>query len=79
LQSNKHYLLFLLLLIIGGISGHAQEDRIVALPIKVVQDTIIAPLFTESDLKSELVNDSTKVDTVKTKPPLLLDIIKYKA
>ncbi len=79
MQSNKHYLLFLLLLIIGGISGHAQEDRIVPLPIKAVEDTIVAPIFTESDLRSELVNDSTKVDTTKTKPPLLLDIIKYKA
>ncbi|MBT8298142.1 MAG: LPS-assembly protein LptD [Maribacter sp.] len=79
MQSNKHYLLFLLLLIIGGISGHAQEDRIVALPIKAVEDTIVAPILIESDLKSELVNDSTQVDTVKTKPPLLLDIIKYKA
>ncbi|NNK18802.1 MAG: LPS-assembly protein LptD, partial [Maribacter sp.] len=79
MQSNKHYLLFLLLLIIGGISGHAQEDRIVALPIKAVEDTIVAPILIESDLKSELVNDTTQVDTVKTKPPLLLDIIKYKA
>jgi len=79
LQSNKHYLLFLLLLIIGGIFGRAQEDRIVPLPIKAVEDTIVAPIFTERELKSELVNDSTKVDTTITKPPLLLDIIKYKA
>ena len=79
MQSNKHYLLFLFLLIIGGISGHAQEDRIVPLPIKAIEDTIVAPLFTESELKSELVNDSTQVDTTKTKPSLLLDIIKYKA
>ena len=79
LQSNKHYLLFLFLLIIGGISGHAQEDRIVPLPIKAEPDTIVAPLLTEAVFMKEFTNDSTKVDTVQTKPPLLLDVIKYKA
>ena len=79
MQSNKHYLLFLFLLIIGGISGHAQEDRIVPLPIKAEPDTIVAPLLTEAVFMKEFTNDSTKVDTVQTKPPLLLDVIKYKA
>ena len=79
LQSNKHYLLFLLLLIIGGISGRAQEDKIVPLPIKAVEDSIVAPLLTEAEYNKKFINDSTTVDTVTTKPPLLLDIIEYKA
>ena len=79
LQSNKHYLLFLLLLIIGGLSGRAQEDKIVPLPIKAVEDTIVAPLLTKAEYNKKFINDSTAVDTVKTKPPLLLDIIEYKA
>ncbi len=79
LQSNKQYLLFIFLLIIGSGIGHAQEDKIVPLTIKVEQDTIFAPLLTEAELRKETGNDSTEVDTTKTKPPLLLDVIKYKA
>ncbi|MGB5434397.1 MAG: putative LPS assembly protein LptD [Maribacter sp.] len=79
MQSNKHYLLFLFLLIIGGISTRAQEDKVVPLPIKAVEDTIVAPLLSTAEFNKEFVNDSLKVDTVQTKPPLLLDIIKYKA
>ncbi|PIE99811.1 MAG: organic solvent tolerance protein OstA [Maribacter sp.] len=79
MQSNKHYLLFPFLLLIGGVFGYAQEGGIVPLPIKAEQDTITAPLLTEAGLLKGTMTDSTVVDTVKTKPPLLLDVIKYKA
>ena len=79
MQSNKHYLLFLLLLIFGGYFVHAQEDRIVPLPIKDEQDTIIAPLLTLEVLHDSITGGKQAIDSTNSKPPLLLDNIKYKA
>lgn len=75
MQSNKHYLLFLFLLLIGTLSGLAQEDKIISLPIKAEKDTIIAPLFPAPIKKDTVLSDSTAIGT----SPLLLDKIKYKA
>ena len=80
LQSNKHPFLFLLLLLLGGSVMSAQEDRPVPLPIKAAPDSIIAPLYPAPIKKDTLaLLDSTAVDTVPGKEPLLLDQIKYKA
>lgn len=79
LQSNKHHLLFLLLLFVGTVSVFAQEDKIVPLPIKAYNDSIVAPLFPKPVVKDTTATDSTKVDSLNSKQPLLLDKIKYKA
>lgn len=57
----------------------AQEDLIKPLPIKVVEDTIAAPLLPPNILNDSIVRDSSQVDSVQGKQPLLLDKIKYKA
>ena len=79
LQSNKHHFLFLILLLIGTLSGLAQEDRLVALPIKAEPDTIVAPLFPAPLQNDTISRDSTFVDSVGGNKPMLLDKIKYKA
>lgn len=79
MQSNKHNLLFLFLLLFGALSASAQEDKIVPLPIKADKDTIVAPLFPIPVTKYATTIDSTKTDSINTKQPLLLDKIKYKA
>ena len=79
MQSNKHHVLFLLLLLFGAITASAQEDQIKPLPIVAQRDTIIAPLLPDPKLKDTILNDSTKIDSLNSKPPLLLDKIKYKA
>ncbi len=79
LQSNKHHFLFLILLLIGTLSGLAQEDRLVALPIKAEPDTIVAPLFPAPLQNDTISRDSTLVDSVGGNTPMLLDKIKYKA
>lgn len=61
------------------LSGLAQEDQIVILPIKAEPDTIVAPLFPIPILNDTILNDSTRVDSINGKKPLLLDKIKYKA
>ncbi len=58
---------------------HSQEDKIVPLPIKAVQDTIVAPLFPIPTMKDSIAGDSLQTDSINGKPPLLLDKIKYKA
>ncbi len=74
LQSNNHHLLFLFLLFISVLAASAQEGQIVPLPIKVIKDTIIAPLYPAP------VSDSiAQQDSTKAKAPLLLDKITYKA
>lgn len=78
LQSNKHFL-FLLLLLVGSIWVNAQEDQIIPLPIKAEKDTIIAPLFPISALPNGIPNDSTQTDSLNKKESILLDKIKYKA
>ena len=79
MQSNKHHVLFLLLLLFGAFIATAQEDQIKPLPIVGYRDTIKAPLMPDPKLKDTIVSDSAKIDTVAGKPPLLLDKIKYKA
>lgn len=49
------------------------------MPIVAHRDTIIAPLFPDPKLKDSQLTDSTKIDSLNKKPPLLLDQIKYKA
>tara|TARA_R110002049_G_scaffold240425_1_gene413929 strand:+ start:196474 stop:199176 length:2703 start_codon:yes stop_codon:yes gene_type:complete len=79
LQSNKHYLLFLLLLFIGTLFGVAQEDQIIPLPIKAQEDTIVAPILLVNPLTSNIVKDSVSSDSSTVKQSVLLDKIKYKA
>lgn len=79
MQSNKHYLLFLLLLLFGTLFIFAQEDPIKPLPIKAVNDSIVAPLLPPDIARDSTVVDSTEVDSLNGKQPLLLDKIKYKA
>ncbi|WP_223826535.1 putative LPS assembly protein LptD [Flagellimonas sp. S3867] len=57
----------------------AQEDLIKPLPIKIVEDSISAPLLPPNILNDSIALDSAQVDTVQGKQPLLLDKIKYKA
>ncbi|RTE53828.1 LPS-assembly protein LptD [Arenibacter aquaticus] len=79
MQSNKHHVLFLLLLLFGAFIATAQEDQIKPLPIVGYRDTIKAPLMPDPKLKDTIVSDTAKIDTLAGKPPLLLDKIKYKA
>ena len=79
MQSNKHLLVFLFVLLCGIASLTAQEDLIKPMPIKAVQDSITAPLLPANILDDSIVVDSTEADTTAGKEPLLLDKIKYKA
>ena len=81
MQSNKHHILFLLLLFMGIISVFAQEDPIKPLPIKAIKDTIIAPELPNSIVQDTVLakQDSIQVDSLNGTPPLLLDKIKYRA
>jgi hypothetical protein len=78
LQSNKHLLLFLLVLFVGAFSSHAQEDKVIPLNIGVARDTIAAPLMPRPVVRDSIRSDSLAKDTLQ-KPPLLLDKIVYKA
>ncbi|MEO1011946.1 MAG: putative LPS assembly protein LptD [Bacteroidota bacterium] len=75
----RQYLIFLLLLLIGFTWGYSQEDKIVPLPIKAEEDTLVAPILTFEDLPEDIVRDTIQTDTLEKKEPLLLDKIKYKA
>ncbi|WP_318345090.1 putative LPS assembly protein LptD [Flagellimonas baculiformis] len=79
MQANKHLLVFLFVLLCGKATLTAQEDPIVPLPIKVVGDTLTAPLLPANILNDSIAVDSVETDTVPEKQPLLLDKIKYKA
>ncbi|CAM4380634.1 putative LPS assembly protein LptD [Zobellia nedashkovskayae] len=79
MQSNKHFFLLLVLLLVGTFSSLAQEDGLIPLPIKAEKDTIIAPLFPDPAKKDSIAGDSTTLKTKSGKEPLLLDKIKYKA
>ncbi|WP_420322276.1 putative LPS assembly protein LptD [Flagellimonas sp.] len=57
----------------------AQEDLIKPLPIKVVEDTITAPLLPPNILNDSIPRDSVQADSVQGKQPFLLDKIQYKA
>ncbi|KAB7530469.1 LPS-assembly protein LptD [Flagellimonas olearia] len=79
MQSNKHLLVFLFVLLCGTISSVAQEDLITPLPIKAIKDSITAPILTSDFLKGPNAVDSVEVDSASQNQPLLLDKIKYKA
>ncbi|MFS4457184.1 putative LPS assembly protein LptD [Maribacter sp. 2304DJ31-5] len=79
MQSNKHYVLFLLILFVGAFLVHAQEDKVVPLSIKAERDSIIAPLMPVPVQRDSIVADSLARDSINQKPPLLLDKITYKA
>ena len=79
MQSNKHHLLFLFLLLIGMFAVSSQEGQIVALPIKAEKDTIVAPLFPSALLNKETQADSTRTDSLNGTQETLLDKIRYKA
>ena len=79
LQSNKHHLLFLLLLLVGIFSASAQEDKAVPLPIKAEPDSLVAPLFPIPIKKDTIALDSSQVGSSNGKQTFLLDQIQYKA
>lgn len=79
LQSNKHYVLFLWILFVGAFSSKAQEQKVVPLSVKAVQDTIVAPLFLAPLVQDSVALDSVATDSLNKKKPLLLDKITYKA
>jgi len=79
LQSNKHYVLFLCIIFIGAFSSKAQEQKVVPLTVKAIEDTIVAPLFLAPLNQDDVVLDSIASDSLNEKPPLLLDKITYKA
>ncbi len=79
LQSNKQYVLFLILLYFGCLSLIAQEDKVIPLNIKVEKDTLSAPLYPQPVVIDNTVADSLAQDSLNQKPPLLLDKITYKA
>lgn len=78
MQSNKQLFLLLALLLVGALSVSAQEDGIIALPVKAEGDTLVAPIFLGT-VKDTVQSDSTARDTVRKKRSLLLDKIEYKA
>ena len=79
LQSNKHQLLFILLLWFGCMATFAQKIPATPLPIKTLSDTLVAPLFPTISPQDSLVNDSLQRAALKKEEPLLTDKIKYKA
>ena len=79
MQSNKHFLVFLFVLLGNTLILRAQEDPIIPLPIVPMQDSITAPLIPANILNDSISVDSVAVDTVSSKQPLLLDKIQYKA
>lgn len=79
MQANKHFYLFLFLLVFATHTATAQENPIVPLPIKAVADSIVAPLIPPNFANDSISVDSLQRDSVKGKKPLLLDKIKYKA
>ncbi|MDC6389797.1 putative LPS assembly protein LptD [Maribacter sp. PR1] len=79
MQSNKQNVLFLFLLFVGVISLTAQEDKIVPLEIKVVKDTLVAPLMPKPIANDSVVRDSLQRDSTNQKTSILLDNITYKA
>lgn len=79
MQSNKHRLLFSLLLFLGVLSLSAQEDKVIPLTIKKQKDTIVAPLIPADILGIPVKKDSIIQDSISKKEPLLADIVKRKA
>ena len=79
MQTNKQYLLFLFVVIVGGFCVLAQEGKVTPLNIEAQKDSITAPLFPSTIIRDSSATDSLAVDSLNQKPPLLLDKITYKA
>ncbi len=79
MQSNKHLLLFTVLLWVGGNFAFSQEIPTTPLPIKAIKDTIVAPEFPTALFQDSTSKDSIQADSLNKGKPLLLDKIKYKA
>lgn len=79
MQSNKHHVLFLWLLLFVSFSLWAQEDPIVPLPIKAANDSIVAPPLPPSLGTGRAQVDSVAADTVPPGKSALTDQIQYKA
>ncbi|WP_422859611.1 putative LPS assembly protein LptD [Flagellimonas sp. S174] len=79
MQSNKHLFLFLFVILGLSMHTHAQEDPITPLPIKALQDSIVAPLLPPNILNDSIPLDSVQPDSVPKSEAALLDKIKYKA
>ncbi|MGB5170633.1 putative LPS assembly protein LptD [Eudoraea sp.] len=63
----------------GTLTFYAQEDFIKPLPIKAVQDSIIAPLMPAPVVRDTVTVDSLQNDSIQSKQGFLTDKIKYKA
>ncbi len=79
LQSNKQHFLFIILVLVGLVSGLAQEDQSVILPIDAESDSIVAPVFLGTNKKESISKDSVLTDSTRNKKSILLDNIKYSA
>ncbi|MGI9547997.1 MAG: putative LPS assembly protein LptD, partial [Flavobacteriaceae bacterium] len=79
MQSNKHSLLFLLLLFIGTLGISAQEDLIQPLPIDAENDSIPVNTVLPVAVRDTVLTDSTETDSLAGRPSLLGGKIRYKA
>lgn len=79
MQSNKQLFLSILLLVCASLSMVAQEDPIIPLPIKAIQDTIRAPILTENPNRPPIPVDTLVQDTTVVNSGTLLDKIVYQA
>lgn len=79
MQTNKLHFPILLFLVLVGPFVFAQEDKIIPLPIKRIQDTLSAPLPPMTIRTDSILVDTIAADTAVTKKKLLLGEIKYKA
>jgi len=78
LQSNKHHVLFILLLLLGYAYINAQETKVIPLNLLAKDTTITAPLLLKV-LPKDSLWDTMASDNMSTTPALLLDKISYKA
>ena len=79
MQSNKHRLLFLLLVYFGSFGIYAQEDLPQDLPIGAKKDSVVAETLPPISVQDSVVTDSTQTDTLAGRSSVLADKIKYKA
>lgn len=79
MQTKKPLLLFLFVIFFCKITVRAQDNPVVLLSVKAAYDTITAPLLLTPVSEGATRADTTAVDTIPKKPPLLLDNIRYKA
>lgn len=79
MQSNKHRLLFLILLFIGTATLFSQEGKVKPLVIKGNHDTIVAPKIPTDFFGVVIPKDSIVADSLPKTKPLLLDDVKYDA